>query len=68
MFDSKLGKIEGAGDIGTYLISIVNSKTVASAKPAAKAVTSDNAPEKPTSPEEQKQETSGNEKGETGSA
>ncbi|KAF2096030.1 GARP complex component [Rhizodiscina lignyota] len=66
LLDSRLGKIEGAGDIGAYLIGIVNSKVVISVKPAPKADTVDVKSRKTSPAAEQQQQASGNEKKEVG--
>ncbi len=46
-FRSRLGKLDGASDIGDYVVSIVRSKTVAE-QPAAQATPTSNESDTPT--------------------
>jgi vacuolar protein sorting-associated protein 54 len=55
LFDAKLGPIDGAGNVGAYLIGLVVSKQVAQpvqTKPEANLKTSEEKQEKPEEPAE----------------
>jgi vacuolar protein sorting-associated protein 54 len=50
LFDAKLGPLDGAGNVGTYLIQLVEGKTVALPKPLSEIKKSEDGLEAAASP------------------
>lgn len=54
LFDAKLGPIDGAGNVGSHLIGLVVSKTVAEPKPESKEIESKQEEEETVKPSTEK--------------